>query len=244
MNLISLTPSLTETLLLSGANVVGRSRYCIYPTEQVKVIPKVGGTKDIKWEELRDLKPDLIILDREENTREMAESCPYPYIDLHIADTAHVAPELDRLAQRIASPPLQAIAERWRKVIKPPLPLKQLTDLPGMVSWWREPTTQTRVEYLIWKAPWMAIGPDTFIHSMLQQMGAGDYLLSHEKKYPTIELEALDPAETVLLFSTEPYPFAKHKEALLDLGFSCGLIEAEYTSWYGIRSLEFLESLA
>lgn len=244
MNLISLTPSLTETLIVAGARVVGRSRYCIYPTEQVEAIPKVGGTKDIKWETLESLKPDLVILDREENTREMAESCPYPYIDLHIADTAHVAPELERLAKRIDCTPLQAIADRWHKAVKPPQPLDKLTDLPGMVSWWREPTTQTRVEYLIWKAPWMAIGPDTFIHTMLKQVGAGDYLLPHDEKYPTIELEALDPKETVLLFSTEPYPFARYKEALMELGFSCGLIEAEYTSWYGVRSLEFLESLA
>ncbi len=243
MRIVSLTPSITETLIIAGANVVGRSRYCIYPRERVENIPQVGGTKDIEWEQLRTLKPDLIILDREENTLEMAQSCPFPYLALHITAVNHMAPELFRLSQEIDCSGLQIMAKRWEAVTINKSVLERLEALPGMIEWWRKPSHQSRLEYLIWKKPWMAIGPDTFIHSMLCQLGAGNYLTPHAEKYPTIDIDALNPDETVLLFSTEPFLFAHHKEALMELGFSCGLIEAEYTSWYGVRSLNFLESI-
>jgi len=241
--IISLIPSITETLIDAGANVVGRSRFCNQPKACIKNVPAVGGTKDIDWEHLRPLKPDLIILDKEENTREMAESCPFPFFALHITDVQHMAPELFRLNQAIDCPPLRTMAERWQTVEAKKLTLDRLESLPGMVDWWRPPTHQSRLEYLIWKKPWMAIGPNTFIHSMLCQLGASNHLLPHNEKYPTIDLEALNPEETVLLFSTEPYLFARHKDELMKLGFSCGLIDAEYLSWYGVRSLNFLESL-
>ncbi len=240
---ISLIPSITETLIEAGANVVGRSRFCIQPKESIENIPAVGGTKDIDWEQLRALKPDLIILDREENTREMAESCPFPFHALHITNVLHMAPELSRLSQAIDCPPLQVMAERWEAIATKKIKLDRLESLPGMVEWWKPPTQQSRLEYLIWRKPWMAIGPDTFIHSMLCQLGASNYLLPHTEKYPTINLEALNPEETVLLFSTEPYLFAKEKDELMKLGFSCGLIDAECLSWYGVRSLRFLESI-
>jgi len=243
MRVVSLIPSITETLVVAGAQVVGRSRYCVHPSEQVAKIPKVGGTKDIDWDNLLTLKPDLIIMDKEENTQQMADSCPFPYLALHITHVEHVAPELSRLGQAIDCLPLQSLAKRWNRVAAQKLSLDRLELLPGIIEWWRKPSYECNLEYLIWKKPWMAIGPDTFIHSMLNLLGAGNFQSAHSEKYPAIELEALNKDDTVLLFSTEPYRFDKHKTELMKLGFSCGLIDAEYYSWYGLRSLLFLESL-
>ncbi len=67
------------------------------------------------WGSMADLQPDLVILDKEENTREMAESCPYPYLALHITRVEDVAPEFSRLAERIGNPALWELVRRWEQ---------------------------------------------------------------------------------------------------------------------------------
>lgn len=240
MRLISLIPSVTETLIDCNADLVGRSRFCIHPEPRIREIPSVGGTKQVDWGAMASLKPDLVILDKEENTREMAEGCPYPYLALHITGVEDVAPEFSRLAKRIDNAALRSVAQRWKAVSALAGRHYPLQSLPGVIEWWRPPTTQTRVEYLIWRDPWMAIGEGTFIHAMLGRMGVR--LIPHGEKYPEIELASLDPQETLLLFSSEPFPFRRYREELLALGFACGLVDGESYSWYGTRSLRFLES--
>lgn len=241
MRIISLIPSISETLIDCHANLVGRSRFCIHPHPAVEKIPAVAGTKQADWSSMASLRPDLVILDKEENTLEMARSCPYPYIALHITGVEEVAPELERLADRIDSRELRQVAARWRQVGSASRGSDAIDSLPGMIEWWRRPTTQTRVEYLIWRKPWMAIGEGTFIHSMLGRMGMAGRLISHTEKYPQVDLQLLDPKETLLLFSSEPFPFQRYRDELLELGYSCGLIDGESYSWYGTRSLRFLQ---
>ncbi|WP_051302721.1 helical backbone metal receptor [Sedimenticola selenatireducens] len=242
MRLISLIPSITETLIDCNANLVGRSRFCIHPEPEVGRIPAVGGTKRVDWGSMADLQPDLVILDKEENTREMAESCPYPYLALHIIRVEDVGPEFSRLAERIGNIALGKFARRWEQASRLAGKQYAIRSLPGIIEWWRPPTIQTRVEYLIWRDPWMAIGEGTFIHSMLGRMGVGELLTPHAEKYPEIELAALNPQQTVLLFSSEPFPFQRYRDELLELGYACGLIDGESYSWYGTRSLRFLET--
>ena len=65
MRVICLVPSLTETLIECGVNVVGRTRFCIHPKDRVEQIAKVGGTKGVNWERCAQLEPDLVVFDRE-----------------------------------------------------------------------------------------------------------------------------------------------------------------------------------
>ncbi|MCW8944899.1 MAG: helical backbone metal receptor [Sedimenticola sp.] len=242
MRIVSLIPSITETLIECSAHLVGRSRFCIHPEPVVNAIPAVAGTKQADWEAMSNLSPELVILDKEENTREMADSCPYPYIALHITCVEDVAPELHRLAKAIDNSELHVVADRWAAVCDLPMVDNNFSTLPGMIDWWRSPTTQQQAEYLIWRDPWMAIGEGTFIHSILSRMGIGDRLIQHQAKYPEITLTDLDPDKVVLLFSSEPFPFDRYRDQLLELGYSCGLIDGEKYSWYGTRSLCFLEA--
>ena len=58
--------------------MVGRTRFCLHPHDRVSEIPIVGGTKNWNLQKLRDCDPDLLILDKEEHPREMAEeSLPF-----------------------------------------------------------------------------------------------------------------------------------------------------------------------
>ncbi len=79
--IISLCPSITETLFDLGLEdrIVGRSRYCIHPRKKVVRAASVGGTKAIDFERLSSLEPDLIIAEKEENTREIVDTIEQRY---------------------------------------------------------------------------------------------------------------------------------------------------------------------
>ena len=55
MRIISLVPSLTETLIWADAHVVGRTRFCIHPESRVDEIQIVGGTKKIDLSKIVNL---------------------------------------------------------------------------------------------------------------------------------------------------------------------------------------------
>ncbi len=245
-------PSITETLLDCGVDVVGRTRFCIHPNEKVKDIKVVGGTKDVKWDKLTELKPDLVILDKEENTLEMAEACPCPFFTLHITSLANISSELLSLANKLNNSQLKEIAYQWKQIAdSKALNHVDLNHIPGAISYLgevnhqknlRTDLTKEKVDYLIWKDPWMAIGPETFIWSVLCKLGFSERLIRREEKYPNIDSESLPRDNCFYLFSSEPFPFEKHLEELNEMNFAGALIDGELYSWYGTRSLRFLQS--
>ena len=68
--IVSLVPSITQTLYDLGCEdrVVGITGFCPRGTRPKRV---VGGTKNLRMRNLMDLKPDLVIGAKEENTQEM-----------------------------------------------------------------------------------------------------------------------------------------------------------------------------
>src|SRR5687767_13826534 len=70
--IISLVPSQTELLADLGLErqVVGITKFCIYPPSWRKTKPIVGGTKNFHFDTIHSLKPDLIIGNKEENYQE------------------------------------------------------------------------------------------------------------------------------------------------------------------------------
>jgi iron complex transport system substrate-binding protein len=242
VRVVSLVPSWTETLLESGVNVAGRTRFCVHPSERVGAIPTVGGTKDLDLAALAALKPDLLILDKEENLPWMAEA-PWPLHVSHITSANCVARELDALSSALANPHLASLAAEWRaELASPAYPSQRVCALPGIIDWIREPTSEPEnLLYLVWRAPWMAVSRDTFVGSMLTQVGFGGRIPPFPEKYPKLDLGKFDPTKTLLLFSTEPFPFAQKKAELLGLGFPAALVDGEAYSWFGSRSLRFLQ---
>lgn len=246
MRVICLVPSLTESLLECGVNVVGRTRFCIYPAGRVADIQVVGGTKEVDWVACSALAPDLIVLDREENTREMADSCPFPWTAVHITAVENVGPELRDLAREVASDELQQLAEDWIRVADlGALPFPGWHRIPGAETYLSGGTEAvSRLEYVIWRKPWMVIGPDTFVYSMLRKVGLGDYLPQHGSRYPEMPEVAMNRSDTFYLFASEPFPFARNEELLGSSGIAGAIVDGELYSWYGLRSCRFLEALS
>ena len=76
MRVISLVPSLTLTLAelgLDASQLVGRTPWCIHPADYIKDVQVVGGTKTPNLHQIRNAKPALVLLDREENPKEVFE---------------------------------------------------------------------------------------------------------------------------------------------------------------------------
>jgi ABC-type Fe3+-hydroxamate transport system substrate-binding protein len=223
--IISLVPSQTELLqdLGLGEKVVGITKFCVHPEEWFRGKPRVGGTKNPRIGTIRDLAPDLVIANKEENRKEDVEAirqfCPVWTSDVQTIEQAlamirQVGEITDREeeAARIAG----QIGEGLGKIVR----------RPG------------RVAYLIWKDPWMAAGSETFIDSVMATCG-WENVFGGRERYPEVSLEEMKASSPeVLLLSSEPYPFKiRHLEYLrLHLpNADIRLVDGEMFSWYGSR---------
>jgi hypothetical protein len=112
-----MVPSWTETLIEAGVEVVGRTRFCIHPQEKVKSIPVVGGTKDINWEKIKAIDFDFLVLDKEENPKEMADKAQSKVIATHVKRCDDVVTELQDLAIKLKNEKLNDFAKRWKAVL-------------------------------------------------------------------------------------------------------------------------------
>src|SRR6185437_1469111 len=79
--IISLVPSQTELLcyLEMEAEVVGITKFCIHPDRWYRNKTRVGGTKNIQFETIDQISPDLIIANKEENVKGQVEKLAEKY---------------------------------------------------------------------------------------------------------------------------------------------------------------------
>ncbi|MEQ9405761.1 MAG: helical backbone metal receptor [Cyclobacteriaceae bacterium] len=227
--IISLVPSQTEFLIDIGVPVVGRTKFCIHPKEMINPIPVIGGTRKFRFDQIRKLKPDLIIGNKEENYQEgitqLAEEFPVWMSDIYtLEDAFEMMKNLGAICGRTAE--AENVVEKCQE---------SLEKVKGKY--------EGKVVYLIWKDPWMSAGTHTFINHMLHFLGYKN--LVKEERYPVLssdQIEKLNPDK--ILFSSEPYPFKEdHLEAAKNLWpkASCQLVDGELYSWYGSRMCSWQE---
>lgn len=225
LRIISLVPSVTELLTQWGlaGRLVGRTRYCIEPKWIRATVPSIGGTKDPDFERIKDLKPDLVILEKDENPKEVAEALTtagIPWVALEIRSVADCAKGLMALG-RILGAEAQA--------------MDRATALKALVKG-RKPKGP-RTLTLIWREPWMAAGPDTYVSDLVRQAG---FVPIGPPRYPTlseVDLQALAPE--VILLPTEPYRFNARHKADLQKRFPearIHLVDGQAMTWYLSRT--------
>ncbi|HJW33977.1 MAG TPA: endonuclease III [Holophagaceae bacterium] len=231
--IVSLVPSVTELLAQWGlaTRLVGRSRYCIAPKWIRATVPAVGGTKDPDLQAIRGLAPDLVILETDENPKAVADQLTalgIPWLALEVRTVADCAKAWLQLGQVLGRE-----AEAKAKAAH----LKAL--LKG-----RSRKAGPRALTLIWRDPWMAAGPDTYVADLARQAG---FQPIGPDRYPALteaELDALDPA--VILLPTEPYRFTARHQAELRKRFpnaDVHLVDGQAMTWYLSRTEEGLERL-
>ena len=79
--IVSLVPSQTELLYDLGLNeeVVGITKFCVHPQAWFRSKKRVGGTKTVHMDIIATLQPDLIIANKEENTKQQIEELASRY---------------------------------------------------------------------------------------------------------------------------------------------------------------------
>lgn len=228
--IISLVPSQTELLYSLGldAETIGITKFCIHPQTWFKAKARVGGTKTVNIEKIRQQKPDLIIANKEENVKEqveeLAKEFPVWVTDVNnLTDALQMIADIGKITGK--SEAANDLTERTGKAF-------------GQLQKMEKPV---KTAYLIWRNPYMAVGGDTFIHDMLQQCGFENIFLN-KTRYPEINIAELQAAGCkLLLLSSEPYPFKqKHIDELSSQlpETKIMLVDGEMFSWYGSRMLQ------
>lgn len=225
--IVSLVPSQTELLfdLGLGDRVVGITKFCIHPGEQVKYKTVIGGTKNFHFDKIDALQPDLVIGNKEENYKEGIEQLQAKY-NVWMSDIYTLEDALQMLQQVGRLTGTEARAAELEQRIK-----QGFESLQPV-----QPSIKTA--YFIWRKPYMAVGSHNIIDHLLGRCGFVNTFGKLER-YPEITIEQLQQANPqLILLSSEPYPFKeKHIAEFQELcpEASIKVVDGEMFSWYGSR---------
>jgi len=237
MRIISTVPSQTELLFDLGLEdeVVGITKFCVHPEKWFRNKERIGGTKTLKLDKIRSLKPDLILANKEENVKEQIEELAKEF-KVFVSEVKTVKDNIN-LINKIGH-----LTNRKTQAQK--LSSKLQAEINSFAR-----KANLRVAYLIWQDPIMVAGGDTYINSVLELLGCINVFKS-KMRYPTTSIEELKSlSPDVLLLSSEPYPYSqKHVEQYKKVlpNIKASLVDGEAFSWYGsrlIKKSEYLHSI-
>ncbi len=231
--IVSLVPSLTELVVALGAGskLVGVTRYCIEASDAVGRLPRVGGTKNPDLEKVRQLEPELVLANMEENRREDVEQLramglrvmvTYPR---SVADVVVVVRAVARMVRAYATGQ-ELIASIERTL--------------GSRS-----AEKVKVFCPIWKNPWMSFGSDTYAHDALRLAGGSNVCTGAGNRYPTIDLDFVaEQNPEVILLPDEPYRFApRDLRDMMPLSETTAIrsgrvyfVNGKALTWFGART--------
>lgn len=231
LRVVSLCPSLSETLVELGIVPVGVTRYCNRPREALRRVSKVGGTKNPDLERIRILAPDLVVANAEENRADDIEELRREFaVDVSLPRTVAEVPAAVRALARAVG--REAEGERLAREIEEALP-----DDP--------PPPRFRYAYFIWKDPWMTVSGDTYVSDLLRYAGGVNAFAAEAARYPEVAAARVRAERPdVLFFPSEPYPFSdRHRSAIeAEFGRDTALefVDGDDCCWHGARTRQGL----
>lgn len=225
-------------------SLVGITDYCLHPAEIVASKLRVGGTKNPRIRDIQALRPDLVIVNTDENriqTFERLES-----LGLHVLVTS--------------TDSLDEVEAAW-------LQLGDATGTTDLARQYREQTAAARASNRralrgirplptlipVWRDPWMASGSGTYMESLLTECGFRNVLSQSDCKWPRIALNknkpgnglALPERPELVLLPSEPYHFDEaDRETFVEFGFKreeVVLVDGVLLSWWLSRTIPALE---
>jgi ABC-type Fe3+-hydroxamate transport system substrate-binding protein len=242
MKIVSLVPSITETLFELGLDneIAGITTFCILPVQKVKTKIKVGGTKTPDRQKILQLHPDILLMNSEENRKEDADFFINHGLKIHtslpatVNDAAALIVELGQMfgvQQRAAelSAEIESLAENL------------------------QPRKRFRSLILIWKRPYWTVNRTTYVDSICRAVGFDNSFASHNERYPQLnatDIRNSDPE--AVLFPDEPYvfkqkdleEFAREFPDLPAVKANRLLnFDGKYVTWHGYRTMIALKEL-
>lgn len=230
--IVSLVPSLTELVcwLGRGAWLVGRTRFCTEPADELQAVAIIGGTKNPRVDRIASMAPTLVIANREENRREDVEALRDAGLEVMLTDPNTVDEALTMIGdigERLGAGERAAslVAATEAALAEPVSPSRK------------------RVYVAVWQSPDIGLGAESYGHNLLRRAGA-ENVLGDRARYPELapgELEGLKPA--LILLPDEPYPFKERDIARYAAIAPTRLIDGRLLWWYGPRMPEAVRAL-
>jgi iron complex transport system substrate-binding protein len=229
--IVSLVPSQTELLCDLGLeeNIVGITKFCVHPYHLKSTKTIIGGTKKVNCEKIKELQPDIIIANKEENTLEIVEElkkiCPVWVTNIiTVEDNLTMISDFGQLFN------CRTESQKWRDKIA-----FAYKDFQKFI----QDKAVRKVAYFIWKNPHMAAGGENFINEMLR-LNHFKNIYEDKGRYPEVIIQKMriqgDPE--IVFLSSEPYPF-KDEDAFEIGRFThhakVVFVDGEMFSWYGSR---------
>jgi iron complex transport system substrate-binding protein len=271
---VSLVPSTTESLfeLGWGNSVVGVTDYCIHPAVSLKHLTRVGGTKNPQIDKILELEPDLVLANKEENSKEAIEALVKANVKVWLTFPKTVRQALEDLNALAYLFQDQTALHRIKTLIAE-VEKRELAAANRKALSCFCPIWQSNSEGEIW---WMTFNRSTYPHDILRLMGFENcfanrrrrYPLSADlgreleinpndesldRRYPRVSLrEVRDASPQVILLPDEPFLFEEnHREEIMALlpeveatrEKRIYLVDGSLLTWHGIRLERALEEL-
>lgn len=218
---VSLVPSLTETLIGWGVRPAAVTRFC-----EVDGFPTVGGTKNPDIAAIVALAPDLVLMDREENRRPDAEALAAAGLEVlavHVRSVSDVPAALQAVAAAVG----------------------QEDAIPDCVPAEVPDSDRVPVWVPIWRRPWMTVGAPTYGSSILEAAGFRNVYGDRGDPYPPVEpTDARQREPAFVLAPSEPYAFKEKHRAELEQVAPVVFVDGKDLFWWGIRTPAALRRLA
>jgi len=226
---VSLVPSITEALAsVDPEGLVGATDWCTHPADLESYgVARVRGTKNPDLAAIRALRPDVVVVNREENRELDVRRLRDSGVRVEVTDIETVpqgVAELERVLDLLGWPRPAWLAEARRL---------WCGDLP--------PVTR-RVVVPIWRDPWMVVGPRTFTADLCRRLGWEVVVpegADPEQRYPTVTAEAIDTAAVdAVLLPDEPYVFTTDDGPEAFTRTPVELVSGRLLTWYGPSLVE------
>ena len=245
MRIVSLVPSLTETLFalgLTSDEVVGRTSWCIHPKNMIRDVMVIGGTKTPNLGKIRKLKPDLILMDKEENPLSVYQTLAKEGYQIFVSevlspdDVPHMLRELGKACNKYSE------GENLANLCQDSLDSLEQNSL------------SVKTIPLIWHNPLMTVSPRRYSGAILTRVGFDVIDTKPEGNgYPEITIEEfIEHHIELILLTSEPYNFTSEEGESIgkDIVSAGGTapevvhVDGEDLTWFGARTASALTRLA
>jgi len=194
--IISLAPSITETLFFLGLGdkVAGVTRYCNFPPEaRTKTI--VGGVVDPNYEIIVSLKPDLIIMTVEGNTRESFNKLSNLGFKIFVTNPRN----FEGIFKTILD--IGKICGVEKRAIDLVDSLKSELDKIKKIN---TSKTKPKIFVLLSLNPLMTAGKNTFINEIIENAGGINVGKNSKQNYPIFNREEILKVNPDIIILTDP----------------------------------------
>jgi ABC-type Fe3+-hydroxamate transport system substrate-binding protein len=224
---VSLVPSITEALASVRRDaVVGATDWCTHPADLDDTLEaRVRGTKNPNLETIRQLRPDVVIANREENRE----------LDVRRLRESGVRVEVTRVES------VPEAVEAYEHLFDEVLGWERPPWLGEVRELWCGPLPEVTASVAIpvWRDPWMVVGSATFTGDLARRLGWANAFADSADRYPTVEPSEVEARGVdLVLLPDEPYVFTADDGPEAFPSTATRLVSGRLLTWYGPSLLE------